>query len=72
MQKKPSKSPVGFTVKGIVGSAGGATVVARACGVSPQAVFKWLYIPSKHARTVAVMAGLPLAIVRPDLVQNEN
>jgi hypothetical protein len=66
---RDKQSPVGFTVEGIIGVAGGKAVVARACGVTIQAVAKWgRRVPAKHARTVAVMAGLPLEIVRPDMV----
>jgi DNA-binding transcriptional regulator YdaS (Cro superfamily) len=61
--------PVGFTVQGIISMAGGCTAVAERLGVSPQAVSKWATkIPGVHARSVAIMAGLPLAIVRPDQV----
>ena len=66
---KQKKLPVGFTVSGIEALAGGVTAVAKACEVSPQAASKWKYIPSKHARKVAIMAGLPLEVVRPDFVQ---
>lgn len=66
---KEKKLPVGFTVSGIVAMAGGVTAVAKSCEVSPQAVSKWKYVPAKHARKVAIMAGLPLEVVRPDFVQ---
>lgn len=71
MKEKLSKQklPVGFTVSGIVAMAGGVTAVAKACEVSPQAVSKWKYVPAKHARKVAIMAGMPLEVVRPDFVQ---
>lgn len=69
--KRSSQEPIGFTVSGIIGLAGGAGVVARACGVTIQSVNKWTKrIPAIHARTVAVRAGLPLEIVRPDMVQS--
>lgn len=65
--------PIGFTVEGIVSIAGGKAAVARACGVSIQTVAKWgRRIPGQHARTVAIMAGLPLGIVRPDMVRSEE
>lgn len=66
---KNRKLPIGFTTAGIVALAGGAREVGEACDVVPQSVNKWKYIPSKHARTVAIKAGLPLEIVRPDLVR---
>lgn len=64
--------PVGFTVDGIVGMAGGRTEVSRATGVSVQSIRKWSSIPAKHARAVAILAGLPLAVVRPDMVRGEE
>ncbi len=63
-------SPLGFTVEGILTMAGGRMAVAEKTGVVFQSVAKWSRrIPKQHARTVAVMAGLPLEIVRPDMVQ---
>lgn len=72
MTKKMSNSdePVGFTVEGVLALAGGRGAVAKELGVSVQSVVKWSRrIPAPHARKVAVMAGLPLEIVRPDMVQ---
>ena len=67
---KPPDAPIGYTVAGILAMAGGGGAVAKKCGVSVQTVTKWdRRIPDRHAQTVAVMAGLPLEIVRPDLVQ---
>lgn len=62
--------PLGYTVEGILGLAGGAGVVAQRLGLTVQAVDKWgRRIPRRHAQTIAVMAGLPLEIVRPDMVR---
>ena len=70
-QSVSSDSPVGFTVAGVIALAGGGGAVAKKCNVSIQTVTKWgRRIPDRHAQTVAVMAGLPLEIVRPDLVQS--
>lgn len=70
-QLLPTDSPVGFTVAGVLALAGGAGAVAKRCDVSIQTVTKWgRRIPDRHARTVAIMAGLPLEIVRPDLVRS--
>ena len=66
------KQPFGFTVSGIIGMAGGAGKVAEACKVPIQSVNKWRYIPTWHARQVAILAGLPLEIVRPDMVRSEH
>ena len=69
---KPDE-PIGYTVEGVLGLAGGRGAVARKCGVSVQTVAKWdRRIPASHARTVAIMAGLPLAVVRPDMVQHQE
>ena len=71
MTAKANESPVGLTVQGVIGVAGGKAAVARACGVTIQSVAKWgRRIPARHAMTVAIMAGLPLGIVRPDMVQH--
>ncbi len=68
--KHTTQSPLGFTVEGVIALAGGRRVVADATGVSVQSIGKWTTrIPAVHARTVAILAGLPLEIVRPDLVR---
>lgn len=60
---------MGFTVSGVIAMAGGCGEVAKRCGLTVQTVTKWgRRIPGQHAQMVAVMAGLPLEIVRPDLV----
>jgi hypothetical protein len=70
---KDMESPIGYTVEGIIGVAGGKAAVAKACGVSIQSVAKWgRRVPAKHARTVAILAGLPLEIVRPDMVRSSS
>lgn len=70
IKTRNESAPVGFSVRGVVVMAGGTGVVAEKCGITPQAVHKWSHsIPEEHARTVAIAAGLPLAIVRPDQVQ---
>jgi hypothetical protein len=71
MTKKAIEKPVGLTVEGVIGLAGGKAAVARACGVTIQSVAKWSgRVPARHAQKVAIMAGLPLGIVRPDMVQS--
>jgi len=72
MTKKMSNSdePVGYTVEGVLALAGGRGAVAQKLGLSVQSVVKWgRRIPAHHASKVAVMAGLPLEIVRPDMVK---
>lgn len=66
--KKDNRLPIGYTVQGVVAKAGGGAAVARDLGVSPQSINKWRKIPNRHASRVAILAGLPLAVVRPDLV----
>lgn len=67
--KKFSESrPVGYTVAGVVALAGGPKAVAEKTKITAQAVSKWERIPMGHARQVAIMSGLPLEIVRPDMV----
>lgn len=63
------EKPVGFTVEAIIAMAKGATAIAARCGISGAAVGKWRdEIPRKYAREVAILAGLPIEIVRPDMV----
>lgn len=62
------KTPIGYTVTGIIGLAGGPKIVAEKLDIHVQSVLKWRYIPSWHAQKVAILAGLPLEIVRPDMV----
>jgi hypothetical protein len=64
---KPQKTPVGYSVRGVVVKAGGPQAVAAARNISEQSVRLWKTIPAKHAEVVAVMAGLPLSVVRPEL-----
>ena len=71
-KQKTEKMPVGYTVIGVIETAGGAGKVAAACGVPVQSVAKWRYIPGWHAKQVAILAGLPLAVVRPDMVQHKE
>mgnify|MGYP002738099498 CR=1 FL=1 len=69
-ENKQDSEPIGFTVEGILGMAGGKSAVAKACGLTIQAVAKWKrHIPTQHFRTEAIMAGLPIEIVRPDMVR---
>jgi hypothetical protein len=62
-----SKEPIGYTVQGIVAMAGGAGKVSKEVGVPIQSIAKWRYIPGWHAHKVAVLAGLPIELVRPDM-----
>ena len=69
--RKKEEEPIGLTVAGVIAMAGGAKLVAEKCGVSVQSVTKWTTrIPAIHARSVAILAGLPLEIVRPDMVRS--
>lgn len=61
--------PLGFTVEGILNMAGGSAAVARHLGRPIQTIRSWTKrIPHQHARAVAILAGLPLEVVRPDMV----
>lgn len=70
-ESKRSDEPLGFTLEGVINAAGGTVVLAKALGLKVQTILKWhRRVPGKHARQVAILAGLPLEIVRPDLVRN--
>lgn len=65
--------PIGYSVEGVLQLAGGRGAVAKKLGLTLQTVDKWeRRIPGKHAREVAIMAGLPIEIVRPDFVQQAS
>lgn len=69
MSKSTLDGPMGYSVEGILALAGGAPAVAAKLGLTVQTVVKWdRRIPGAHAQTVAIMAGLPIEIVRPDFV----
>lgn len=63
------KTPIGYSVRGVVMKAGGINRVAHALELHPNAVRAWRLVPDRHAELVAVMSGLPLGAVRPDLVE---
>lgn len=66
-----SDEPYGYTVEGVLGMAGGKNAVAKSLGLHVQTVAKWgRRIPAKHAHRVAVLAGLPIEIVRPDMCRS--
>lgn len=69
---KVQKTPIGYSVRGVVVKAGGPEAVAAALGLTHQSVRNWMTVPAKHAETVAHMAKLPLSVVRPELVAAAN
>lgn len=46
---------------------GNVHAIARACGISRQAVYAWSRVPSERAQVVAEALDVPLSRVRPDL-----
>ena len=68
-------APLGYSVQGIVELAGGAANVSRlltenGMQITLQGVTRWASrIPREYAQAVAIFAGLPLEIVRPDMVR---
>jgi hypothetical protein len=50
-----------FAVRGL------ALHVARACGISPQAIGKWQKVPSHHVAKISGIIGMPPHEIRPDL-----
>lgn len=71
MTQKNLDEPIGYTVEGVLAKAGGRGAVARRLGISVQGVNKWRRaIPSHHATEIAIMAGLPIEIVRPSMVRS--
>ena len=48
-------------------AAGGLSVVGRALGITPQAVYAWEICPRDHCQKLSELSGVPLHILRPDL-----
>jgi hypothetical protein len=58
--------PKGFNIHQLLFLCGGKAAVAKACGVTNP---RWTTVPDKHVATIAKLAGLPIAIIRPDLAE---
>jgi DNA-binding transcriptional regulator YdaS (Cro superfamily) len=50
-------------------SAGSAAGLARALGVTRQAIHKWQRIPAERVRDVERVTGVPRETLRPDLYE---
>ena len=51
----------------ILATRGIPSVIARACGISAQAVFQWKTVPPHWVRTVADITKIPAERIRPDV-----
>lgn len=70
--KRPD-APISYSVQAIVAMAGGPRKVAERFGLVQQTVNAWsIRIPGIYAREVAIMAGLPIELVRPDFVSPKS
>jgi DNA-binding transcriptional regulator YdaS (Cro superfamily) len=47
--------------------AGSASALARALGISPEAVMQWRQVPALRVIKVAQVTGVPKEALRPDL-----
>ncbi len=50
---------------------GKRTEIARACQISPQAVYQWDEVPPAHVLTVERITGIPRSEIRPDIYPPE-
>lgn len=41
--------------------------IARACNITPQAVYQWTEVPPQHVLTVEKMTGISRHFLRPDI-----
>ena len=48
-------------------AAGGPSVVGAACGISMSAVSQWHRVPQERVRKVAMMSGVSVYELRPDI-----
>ena len=53
--------------KGDQQTPGAAYHIAKALGISKQAVFHWERVPEKHVIDVEEITGIPRHVLRPDL-----
>ena len=53
--------------KGDQQTPGAAYHIAKALGISKQAVFHWKRVPDKHVIDVEKITGIPRYVLRPDL-----
>ncbi|OCJ38155.1 Cro/CI family transcriptional regulator [Agrobacterium tumefaciens] len=51
----------------VKGAAGGASAIARAIGVTPQAVAQWKAIPPEHVLKLEKAFGVSRYVQRPDV-----
>ena len=51
----------------VIAAAGGPSALARALGISPQAVCQWKRVPPLRAQAVHDVTGIPPAVLRPDI-----
>lgn len=54
-------------LKEAIASAGGGKALARALGVSPQAVYQWSRVPVDRVLEVERFTGIPRGRLRPDI-----
>ena len=55
-----------------VKAAGSISKLARALGVSPQAVWQWREIPVRHVLSIERIFGIPREELRPDLYRRDR
>jgi pyruvate kinase len=62
--KQQRPDPVLERVRNVRGT---AAIIASACGVVREAVWRWQHVPARHVLTVEQLLDIPRHRIRPDL-----
>jgi DNA-binding transcriptional regulator YdaS (Cro superfamily) len=63
----PPDDPRVVACKEAVKRAGGLTKLSRVFGVTPQAIYKWEMVPPERCQELAMLAGMSVHDLRPDI-----
>ena len=65
--KYPPDDPMVLACRRAIKRMGGLTEVGRVFGVTPQAVYKWEVVPPERVHAMALVSGISIYELRPDL-----
>jgi len=63
----PIDDPRVLACKKAIARMGGLTEVGRVFGITPQAIYKWEIVPLDRVHEVALVSGLSIHELRPDI-----
>lgn len=68
----PIDDPRVLACKKAISRAGGLSQVARAIGITPQAIYKWKIVPHLRCHELADLSGIAVTELRPDLFKSST